>query len=444
MKSSLDKSLKISIWEGIFAQFHITLTGGMFLTSFALFLGLNDFQLGILSAIPSLLSGTGFFSAYISNYFGKRKIFCVIAAGIGRGIFILFLIPLIFNFKISIPLFFTTIFIFNLLMNFLGNLWLSWMTDLVPNEIRGRYFGIRNTIISGIGMVINYLGGKILDLLGKNTAFIIIFSVSIFCSTISSILLYMQEEKKLEKKIISLKEILFSPLKDKNFIKLIRFVSFWYLFAGIATPFWVVHMIQNLKMSYTTIALYSIIAGIISLLFQIVWGRLIDRVKSKPVLTINFLGISFLPLFWLIARADFILPIWIDAFLTGIFWSGVNLSLFTILLNYVEDKDLKESYFALFSTITGLCGFVSSLIGGAIAESLKSFHFHTIFQDFKNYHILFALVILFRFLSIPFLQKVKEKEAYPLKETFILIKDYTLRRLNEYKELFLNIFRFSK
>lgn len=444
MDNKTKKALTISIFEGIFAQFHITLTGGMFLTSFALYLSLNNFHLGLLSAIPSLLAGVGFFSAYISNIFGKRKSLCTLAAGIGRGIFIVILIPLILNLKISIPLFFFTIFLFNLLMNFLSNLWLSWMTDLVPDEIRGRYFGIRNTIISAIGMLINYAGGKILDVVEKNNAFIMIFSMSIICSTISAILLAFQSEPEFEKKEVSLKEIFISPFKDKDFISLIKFVSFWYLLAGIATPFWVVHMVQNLKMNYTNIAVYSIIAGIISLLFQIIWGKLIDKVKSKPILIINFLGICFLPLFWLIARSDFVLPIWIDAFLTGIFWSGVNLSLFNILLTLVEEKKLKEAYFALFSTITGLCGFLSSLLGGFLAEMLKSFNYHTIFQDFKNYHILFLLVVIFRFLSIPLLFKVNEKESYKVKDTIQLMMDYSIRRLNDYKDLILSVLRFTK
>lgn len=444
MDTKTDRALRLSILEGIFAQFHITLTGGMFLTSFALFLNLNDLQLGILSSIPSLLAGVGFFSAYISNIFGNRKSLCIWNAAIGRGIFVVFLIPLIFKFRISITLFFTIIFIYNLLMNFLSNLWLSWMTELVPSEIKGRYFGIRNTIINFVGMLINYAGGKILDVLNKDKAFILIFMVSIFCSTISAILLGIQLEPEFKKNKVSLKKIFIVPLKDRNFILLIRFVSFWYLFAGIATPFWVVHMVHNLKMNYSTIAIYSIIAGILSSLFQLIWGKLIDRVKSKPILIINFIGICFLPIFWLIAKKDFILPIWIDAFLTGIFWSGVNLSLFSILLTLVEEKKFKESYFALFSTITGLCGFLSSLLGGFIAELMNNFSYHTPFQDFKNYHILFILVVVFRIFSIPLLLKVNEKESYRVKETIQLIMDYSIRRLNEYKDLILSVLRFTR
>ncbi len=88
---------RISIIEGVFAQFHITLTGGMFLTAFALFLKANPFQMGLLSAIPSILAGVGFFSAYIANVIGKRKIPCLWTALIGRSLFIFFIIGLIYT-----------------------------------------------------------------------------------------------------------------------------------------------------------------------------------------------------------------------------------------------------------------------------------------------------------------------------------------------------------
>lgn len=156
----MKKGLKISIIEGIFAQFHITLTGGMFLTAFALFLKASPFQMGILTAIPSVLAGVGFFSTYAANVLGKRKPLCFFTSLIGRGLFAIFIVSLLFNLRLTINLFLTIIFFFNLLLNFAGNLWLSWMSDLVPKEIRGKYFGVRNTIISAVGMVANYVGEK--------------------------------------------------------------------------------------------------------------------------------------------------------------------------------------------------------------------------------------------------------------------------------------------
>lgn len=435
---------RISVIEGLLAQVHINLTGGMFLTGFALYLGANSLQMGVLAAIPSMLAGVGFLAAYLVNLAGRRKLLCVLTSGLGRGLFLAFIIPLALRFRISLTFFFAVIFLFNLMLNFAGNLWLSWMTDLIPRTERGGYFGLRNTLLSGLGMLVNIAGGRVLDAYHQPTAFIIIFSVSVFFSTLSALTLARQPEPGFVRRFMPLSSIFMGPLRDHNFRNLIVFVCFWYFFAGFAAPFWVVHMIKNLGMTYSTIAVFSIIAGVMSLLFQLFWGRIIDRAKSKPVLTINFLGIMFIPLFWLFARRDYRFPIWCDAFFSGIFWSGVNLSLFNIVMSLAQDKEVKESYFAVFSTLTGLAGFLSSLVGGVIAQSLTNFQLRIFGQTFINYHLLMFSTFLFRLISLPLLGRIKEKEAYPTRHTLQLIGDYTVRRLNESKDLVLNAVRFWK
>ncbi|UCC96119.1 MAG: MFS transporter, partial [Candidatus Omnitrophota bacterium] len=42
--------------------------------------------------------------------------------------------------------------------------WLAWMSELVPQDIRGSYFGKRNMIASACGMVVVLLGGKFITL----------------------------------------------------------------------------------------------------------------------------------------------------------------------------------------------------------------------------------------------------------------------------------------
>jgi len=446
--ADIQKGLRISVIEGVFAQVHINLTAGMFLTSFALSIGLNNIGIGLLSAIPAFFTGCAFFAIYLINIFGSRRRLCVLFSGIGRGIFLVIGLLLLSNARIKPWLFFMVIIIHNILMNFSSNAWLSWMSDLVPREKRGSYFGFRNTILNLVGMTINVIGGRILDFYKVAGALAqglgIIFTGASVSSTIAAGVLSMQPEPSIKKEHPNMKKIFLTPLRDKNFRNLLRFISFWYLLAGIASPFYLVHMLTNLHMAYSKIALYSIIAGIASLIFQIFWGRAIDRIKSKPVLSINFFAAAFLPLFWLFATKDYLLPIWIDAFLTGIFWSGINLSLFNILFSLTEEKEMKESYFAVFSTISGVFAFISSLAGGFIAQALSEIKIEFFGLTLINYHLMFVFATCIRLISVFLLAKVKEKEATPTIKALQLIGDYTLKRLIIYKDLVLNTMRFQK
>jgi MFS family permease len=440
--------LRISVIEGFFAQIHINLTGGLFLTGFALYLGANAFQIGLLAAIPALLTSFGFLSGILVNRLKERRRPTVLTSGIARGLFFIPAILLLVNHRMGLGYFLILVGIVNGLLTIANNIWIGWMGDLVPKDVRGRYFGIRNTILGAIGMVVSFGGAKLLDyfkgLEQTNLGFALIFGFAAVSSTTAAILLSRQPEINISPKPLAWKEIVLAPLADANFRKFLRFITFWYLTSGIASPFYLVFMLKNLNLSYSTVAIYSIFAGVMSLVFQILWGRAIDKFRSKPVLTINFLCVAFLPLLWLFPTKNFLLPIWLDAAFTGVFWPGVNLALFNIVLSLSDKEEIKENYFAVFTFVTGICGFISSILGGYIANLLKDFHFEIFGLNLINFHLLFVFATIARFLSLFFLKEVKEPKAYPTLYALEVMGDYAIRRLSYGKELFLNTIRFLK
>jgi len=441
---TITPGLKLSIIEGTFAQVHMNLTAGMFLTSYALYLGLNDFGIGLLSAIPAFFTGCAFFSVYLVQVIGNRRRLCVLFSGLGRGLFLVFGIALLFRIRFNPALFFVLIAGHNALMSIAGNAWQSWMSELVPREKRGFYFGIRNTVLNLVGLLATTIGGRILDIYKMKAAIEhgigLLFTTAAVSSTTAAVILSKQPEPRSPSKPPRITTFVKTPLRDVNFRNLLKFIAFWYLLAGIASPFYIVHMITNLKMSYSQIAYYTIIAGLIGMLCQLLWGKIIDRFKSKPVLVFNFFGAAFLPLLWLFATDVYLVPLWIDALLTGVFWSGINLGLFNIVFSLTDDKNAKESYFAIFTTLSGLCGFLASLLGGLTAQMLRDVTLHIGSASFINYHFLFVFTSCARFISLIFLSGVKEKEAQPTIFALQFIGDYALKRLNLYKDLMLNTF----
>lgn len=440
--------LKISIFEGCFAQIHINLTGGMFLTGFALYLGANAFQIGQLAAIPAILTSLGFLAGILVNQLKQRRTPTVLTSGTARGLFFIPAVLLLFNHKMGIGNFLILVGIMNGLLTIANNMWTGWMSDLVPKEMRGRYFGIRNTILGFIGMVVSFAGARWLDYFkGLNqtaSGFALIFGFAAIASTMAAILLSQQTEITIASKPIALKQIILGPLRDKNFRKFLSFISFWYLTSGVASPFFMVFLLKNLSLPYSTIALYSIFAGVMSLIFQLLWGRAVDKFRSKPVLTMNFLCVAFLPLLWLFPTRTFLLPIWLDAALTGVFWPGVNLAVFNIVLSLSDNEEIKENYFAVFTFVTGMGGFISSLVGGYIANLLKDFRMVIFGLNLINFHLLFIFATISRLLSLLFLRKVQEPKAYSTLYALEVMGDYAMRRLSYGKELFLNTLRFLK
>lgn len=444
----IKKGLRISIIQGIFTNIHITLTGGMFLTGLALYLGATPFHIGLLAAIPALLTSFGFISAFLVNRLSQRKLLTLITSGIGRALFFIPALLLLFNIKPQLTHLLIIIGIFNALLMIADNSWLSWMSDLVPREMRGRFFGIRNTAMGLVGMVVSFAGAKLLDYFKAtnqhNLGLGIIFLIAGLSATLGTVLLSQQPEIITRRAPTNLLAIILAPFKDENFQKFLRFVGFWYITSSIASPFYLVFMLQNLKMQYSTVAVYSIIAGIMTFVFQPLWGRAIDRFKSKPILFINFFSIAFLPLLWIFPTANFLWPVWIDALLTGIFWSGVNLSVFNIIFSLSDNEELKESYFAVFAAVTGIAGFVSSLLGGYLATFLKEFNFKILGLNIVNYQLFFIFAGVSRFIALLFLKEVQEAKATSPSYALGIMTDYALRRLNYGKEFILNTIRFLR
>ena len=83
-ENEIKKGMRLAIWEGVFAIAHITLTTQAFLTGFALLLGANDLQIGIIAAIPMLTQTLQIFSVHVIEKSGQRKWITALGSVIGR------------------------------------------------------------------------------------------------------------------------------------------------------------------------------------------------------------------------------------------------------------------------------------------------------------------------------------------------------------------------
>jgi len=69
--------IKNSIYDGVFANIFATLTGGVFLTGFALYLGMSDAMIGMLGSIPFLVTAFQLPVSYFLGKNGGRKLFLI-------------------------------------------------------------------------------------------------------------------------------------------------------------------------------------------------------------------------------------------------------------------------------------------------------------------------------------------------------------------------------
>lgn len=78
------KLIKNSFGDGIFATVFATLTSGVFLTGFALYLGMTELTIGLLAAMPYAATLFQLPASILITRTGRRKKITVFNAAFGR------------------------------------------------------------------------------------------------------------------------------------------------------------------------------------------------------------------------------------------------------------------------------------------------------------------------------------------------------------------------
>jgi len=398
--------------EGATATVFVTLTGGAFLTGMALMLGANDFQIGLLVALPFLMQVAQLASPFLVEKFGGRKRLVMGSALIARQLWWL-LIPILMlkgNWRLEAML--AIVILSALIIMPAAPAWLAWMSDLVPERVRGRFFGVRSSGVAMATVGASIIGGLIIDeYKGRgldNIGFVVITALSCLFALVA----YLYTKRlptgppEGDQQKFNIRQLI-QPLKDNRYRNLLKTFFIWNIAVGISAAFFAPHMINNLEMSFTLISLYSSIAALVAIALNKPWGVLIDRFGCRPVLIICSFAISFVPLIWLLPGKNTIWILFPEVLFSGAFWSGFNLAAFNMPIAY-SPRDERISYLGVFSVLTGLGFFIASLLGGLLAHAWVNVKFHVGSQVIINYHLLFALSGVLRFLAAAWISSLKE------------------------------------
>ena len=209
-----------------------------------------------------------------------------------------------------------------------------------------------------------------------------------------------------------MRESLSLPWRDANFRKFLVFGVYWQAAVLISAPFIMPYFLDYLGMTFTQIAVWSAVAATTALLTTSLWGRVADRYGNKAVLQIGtFLAGSVLPLTWLLATPNNLVPIYVGGVFDAVAWGAAGPATFNLALASAPKHD-RLPYIAMFSLMTGVAGFVGGLLSGPL---------YTLFlvteQSFGGYqwtayHSLIVLSALLRMQAWRFVRPVQETRSW--------------------------------
>jgi len=410
--TALRSDLRKIVWEGALANIFVVLTSGAFVTGMALMLGANDFEIGLLVALPFLAQAAQPLSSLLPRVNERRKRISLVGVTLGRQAWLL-AVPLLFvKGDWVLPVFLLVVTLSSVANMLVAPVWLGWISDIVPRDIRGRFFGARSAGVAVTTLVFSILGSLVLDWFNAREqapgGFAVILVVAALAGAVASLVLSRVSDRPAPTAVPhAVRGDWLRPVRDPEFRRILRLFFTWNFAIGISAPFFVPHMLVNLKMSFFMIGLYSAGQSVIAVASNRPWGVLIDRFGPRSVLIFCATGIGLIPLFWLPLRSDYLWLLAVEMIYSSFLWAGFNLAAFTLPID-TSPRDDRTYYLAWFATVTGLSFFAASFLGGLLAESWSSFSWPVGKQNFLNYHIIFVISAGLRMASAALLYVLTE------------------------------------
>ncbi|OGX08023.1 MAG: hypothetical protein A2Z88_07770 [Omnitrophica WOR_2 bacterium GWA2_47_8] len=370
-QEKIKKSLRVSLWDGVFA---CSMTGFTqeYLVPFILLSGAASQHIGLLSCLPNLAGALiQLKSPELTEKFGSRKKIIVT---------FVFLQALMF-----LPMFYVALqggtspmlfIIFVTAVTGLGAValpaWGSLMSDLVKENVRGTYFGWRSKILGLTTVGMSFVAGNILHFTEGFNVYVgfayLFFMAFIFRLMSCHFLTQMHEPPLVHKKEHAFTLGMFlRRVKESNFAKFVLFVASLNFCVNMASPFFAVFMLRDLHFNYFLFTSITITAPLTVYLLMSRWGRHADKVGNLKVLQLTAPIVSLLPVLWIISQNPVYL--FLTQIIAGFAWAGFNLCASNFIFDAVtpEKRTRCIAYFNVFNGLALCCG---ALLGGLIAEHL--------------------------------------------------------------------------
>ena len=423
-KERLARARSLSIIEGSFATAMTACTGGTILTGFALWLGASPFGIGLLTSLPAFAGMAQLLAPYFTERQGQRKPLVLLTVAGQRLLWLpITLIPfLALPGAWGVALLVLLVTVSTMLGAVAAVPWLSWMGDLVPKDMRGRYFAMRTLVTGAVGLVLGPLVGLFLDVWqdwqGRDSphGFVIAFLCGVGLGLISLWLLgRIVEPPMMRGEVRSLLAQLRLPWQNGNFRRLILFRGYYIFVVNLAGPFFVVYHLQGLGLSFATVYILGTIGNLAMLVSLRWWGPLCDRLGHRRVMLVNTVGKGIFPLLYIgmsvTAPGVPTALTWVllvAAQLFGVSEAGLELAANNLQLN-IAPREHNTAYLATYAAVFSLCSAVSPLIGGALLSQPAASQIDVGPLNVGGFQALFFISGLLRISSVFLARTVHER-----------------------------------
>ncbi len=412
------RTLRYSTLEGMVYGAFLAL-GDRFLIVFAVALQADSLQIGLLASVPGFLGSVAqLFDAELVRRLRSRKA-VILTFSLAQGLMFLPIFGIAFLPGADRVLWLIVLTTgYSVFGSLVSPAWGSLMAEVVPDRLRGRYFSMRGRLSTLSMMVVFLAAGGFLNLLAGHAlwGFGLLFLLAVATRIVSWLLLtrlYEAPQGPRHQPAAINEAPAHSPTPPLG-----RYFAFLIAMAfvvNLASPFFAVYQLRELKMSYLTFAALDTVLSLATLLAITHWGRAADRVGNRRMLVWTSAMIPLIPLLWLVSPNVYYLAA-VQA-LSGVAWAGFSLC----SLNYLFDATAPAHRTRLLSYLnagTGLAAGLGALLGGVLLPHLPVLFGHKVLTLFLISGVLRAVTVAG---FLPGIGEVRKVSGLPAAELFHLL-----------------------
>jgi len=376
------RSRSAYLWECAFEYFTAILVTDAFLAKLLSHMGLSDALIGIISTFVTLACVFQLFAMLAVQRIVNTKRYVVFFHMLGRILFsALFLTPLL-----PISAEYKGVLVAGcVLIAYFGHhmaysVLFRWGNSFVDPHHRAAFSAKKEIVSLTIGTVITLSMGYMLDIFEANndlqTGFIFcavaIFIFS-FCDFICLMTIKNDKKPKQERQIVPMKEVLRNTLGVKGFRYMFIVSTVYNAAVYITVGFLGTYRINpdELAFSVGTVQIINILGLVARLLLTRPFGKFADRtsfakgVKFGMVLS----AIGFASVIFTVPETRYLIILYTILYNASLAGTGQNFLNSTY--SYVDSKYFVQAT-AIKSVVGGLCGFLISLVSGAVLEAIQA------------------------------------------------------------------------
>jgi len=420
------RPLRLVFYAWLFGAFWANLVGGAAFNRFARALGASDAAFGLLAAIPYLAAAVQLPAGFIVERVGHRKRWFLTAGLIERGSWVvLAAVPWLLPQRIWWPAFLACYALAVTAQNIDGACWMSWMADLIPQRIRGRFVAGRSRLGQIMTLLLPLPIGWLLDHYGRLGDVQVRLAASLLLAIaglvgLVDILMHLPVPEPTQPRpaaMPSFHRMMLQPLRDRNFRRFLGFNGTLVFSVGFLGQYFWLYCFDVLKTTTLQASLLLILLPVlVSLACTAFYGPLIDKLGRKPLILIG--GLLILPgaLGWFFMSRDHWMPGYLLVLFSGLGWPAVETGRFNILLGMGETRAGRGSgiaYIAINSLVIAISGVLSGCFGAVLAHRLgPSWHAMLCGWPMTYHHVLFLVSTVMRAAAMLWLIGFVEPRAF--------------------------------